>query len=473
MPRRLRRFGALAGLAALAPLGPGLACTGARGGGAAAFELPPPGPSAAGPPELLILVSIAGLVPGRYRGDPPAMPTLAALAREGVAADAVVGVAPAAEYPAHATLVTGRRPAAHGIVADRRLGDHGVRRARYSHASLLRAPTLWQAAVDAKRGVAALGWPTTVGAAIPDLLPDVDAPSRGQSWLESLRGAATPRTLELAREAGGAEAAAAVPGAGRDAVLVGVACRLSAAPSPPALLLLHLAQTREPLARAGLDAPETLAAFAAVDAELARLLHCLADAGRLARSAVAVVGDHGEIPIHTIVAPNALLAEAGLQTPDPGSGGLLSWSALARSNGGSAFVYADSEDDALLARRALEVESARTGAFRIVPAAQMLGHGADPAAWFGLEAEPGYGFSDAATGPALAPAAARAVGGYLPDRAEMDAGFVAWGRGLRRGVRVPRMNQADVAPTLARLVGLDLAEVEGRALVGLLEVPGG
>jgi hypothetical protein len=382
-------------------------------------------------------------------------------------------VAPAAEYPAHATLVTGRLPSSHGIVADRRLGERGVRRARYSHASLLRAPTLWQVAADAKREVAALGWPTTVGAAISDLLPDVDGSGTGESWLESLREAATPRTLDLAREAGGADAAAAESSAGRDAVLVGVACRLAAAPTPPSLLLLHLSQTRDPLRLAGVDAPETLAAFRAADAELARLLRCLGSAGRLAGSAVAVVGDHGEIPIHTAVAPNAILAEAGLLTPSPGSAGLVSWSALARSNGGSAFVYADSEDDALLARRALEAAATRTQAFRIVPAAQMLGYGADPAAWFGLEAEPGYGFSDAADGVAVAPAAARAVGGYLPDRAEMDTGFVAWGRGLRRGVRVPRMSQADVAPTLARLVGLDLAEAEGRTLVGLLEVPGG
>jgi hypothetical protein len=460
--------GRLAALAAV--LAAGLACAGADRGGPRPPALPAP---AAGRPELLAVISIAGLVPEYYQGERTEMPTLAALARDGVAADAVVGVAPAAEYPAHATLVTGRRPAAHGIVADQRLGERGVRSARYSHASLLRAPTLWQAAAEANRAVAALAWPTTVGASIPLLLPDADGPGRGQSWLDGLREAATPRVLELASAAGGADAAASAPGAARDAVLVGVACRLAAEPRPPALLLLRLSGTSAPLVGAGPDAPETRAAFAAVDAQLARLVGCLADAGRLATGAVAVVGDHGAIPIHTIVSPNVVLAAAGLLTPDPRSGGLLAWSALARSNGGSAFVYAEEEDDALLARRALESAAARSGAFRVVPAAQMLGYGADPAAWFGLEAEPGYAFSDAAGGPELAAAAARAAGGYLPDHAEMDAGFVAWGRGLRRGVRVPRMSQADVAPTLARLVGLELADAEGRVLVGLLERSGG
>ena len=45
----------------------------------------------------------------------------------------------------------------------------------------------------------------------------------------------------------------------------------------------------------------------------------------------------------------------------------------------------------------------------------------------------------------------------------------ASGRGIRSGVRVPIMRQTDVAPTVARLLALDLGEVEGRALVGALQ----
>src|SRR5262249_37812534 len=163
-------------------------------------------------------------------------------------------------------------------------------------------------------------------------------------------------------------------------------------PASPGLLLLHLSGTREVLLRAGPDAPETRQAFAAADAEVGRVVACLARANRLARSAIAVVGDHGAVPLHTLIAPNAVLVHAalvpaGLATPDPRSAELLRWSALARSNGGSAFVYAEKEEDALLARRALEEEAGITGAYHVVPAAVMLRLGADPAAWFGIEAE--------------------------------------------------------------------------------------
>jgi hypothetical protein len=184
-----------------------------------------------------------------------------------------------------------------------------------------------------------------------------------------------------------------------------------------------------------------------------------------------VVGDRGFAPVHSLFAPNAALLAAGLKTPAPGSEGLMRWSAIARSNGGSAFVYAQRESDAVLARKALTQQAERLGGFRIVAADELLRGGADPEAWFGLEAQPGFVFDDTVRHTPLAPAAIRGASGYLPQRAEMDAGFVAWGRGVRPRVRVPRMRQCDVAPTVAKLLGLELGATAGRPLIGALDVP--
>jgi predicted AlkP superfamily pyrophosphatase or phosphodiesterase len=423
-----------------------------------------------GEPRGLVVVSLAGLTARHYRGEAPWMPTLAALAAAGVSADAVRGVAPASHYPAHATLSTGRRPAGHGVVADRRLGERGVGETPYADAKILRAPALWQRAAQSGLRVAALAWPSTRGAEGILNLADGE-PSAGKSWLDSLRGASSPEAIELARAAGGDAPAAQPPGAGRDAVLLEVACRLFAAPAPPRLLLLHLSQTAQPLAARGPEAPETRAAFAAADQGLARLLGCAQASGQLAETAFAVLGDHGALALHTLVAPNAVLARRGLLTPQALGREVVSWSAIARSNGGSAFVYAKRSEDARLARRALEEEAGRSGAFRVVSAQEMLQLGADPDAWFGLEAEPGFAFSDDPREPLLRPAAARGSGGYLPERPEMDAGFVGFGPGLARGVRIPLMRQTDVAPTLAPLLGLALEGAEGRVLVGVLRLP--
>jgi len=426
-------------------------------------------PASPGRPDLVILVSVAGLTPDLYLRAPTPMPILADLARAGVAAEFVGSVAPAAAYPVHTSLVTGRPPNDHGIPADHMLGDRGVRRARYWHASYVRGPTLWQSAIDARIGVASLDWPATLGAAIPLLLPDVLPTRRGERWSDLLAETATPWLLELARGRSEELTESAKPGASRDALLVDVACKVVAAEPPPGLVLLRLSQTEPVLRAQGPHSQQAGEAFARVDGDLGDLLGCLEDAGSLSRSAIVVTGDRAVLPVHTAVRPNAVLAEAGFLTLRA-PGAIKSWDAVVRSNGGSAFVYARDDRSAVGARNALEAVAERSGAYRIVSAEEMIQRDADSEAWFGLEARPGFAFDDFVGGPLLRPARIRAVGGYLAPRPEVGPGFVAFGRGVRRNLRVPEIDQLDVAPTLAALRGIDLPGARGRVLVGMLRL---
>jgi hypothetical protein len=425
--------------------------------GAPAFAAPAPGP-----PAHVLLVTVAGLTPRRYLEAGGGMPVLAGLARAGAAADRVEPVAPPAAYPVHATYVTGRAPRGHAVTADRLLGDHGVRQERFTHASYVQGPTLWDAVVASGGSVASLDWPATVGARIPLLLPDLASARdpRGQDVLAAaspwLRDLATESAVDLAR-----------PSPARDAFLVSAACTLLASPAPPRLLLLRLTQTEPVLEARGPFAAQADAAFAGADAALGDLVGCLEDAGRLAESALVVAGDRAVLPVHTAVAPNRVLADAGLVASDA-RGVVSAWRAIARSNGGSAFVYAVDAESALAARRALEAAADETGVFRLVTADEMIARSADPEAWFGLEADPGFALVDAAQGPLLAPAPVRGAGGYLAAHREEAPGLVAFGRGVRDGLRIPALRQVDVAPTLARLLGVELPQADGRAFVGLL-----
>jgi hypothetical protein len=430
-----------------------------------------PTPAALAGPARVLLVSIHGLTPGRYLAadGERAMPMLAALAQQGVAAESMLPAFPPSSYPAHAALVTGVSAAKHGIAAERRLGKQGVGADRVDQASDLRAAPLWQAVAQQGDGVASLDWPTTGGAAIADLAPDLVLPA-GANWQGALAIHGAGRAAEFALRAGGSDPAAAAPGAARDASLVTMACGLLLAEPAPRLVLLRLSQTQVALDGAGPDSEAARAAFAASDAELGRLVRCLGDAGLLDTTGIAVAGDHGAMPVHTEIRANAALAEAGLLVPS--DSGVRSFDAIARSNGGSAFVYATSDDPALLARRALAAAANETGAFRVVSASDMVERGADPEAWFGLEAEPGYVFADTASGPLLAPASVASAGGFATSDPHMATGFVAWGPGLRRGLRVPGLRQTDVAPTLARWLGVAFGPVEGRAMVGWFATSG-
>jgi predicted AlkP superfamily pyrophosphatase or phosphodiesterase len=350
------------------------------------------------------------------------------------------------------------------------LGDRGVRRARYWHASYVRDATLWQSAIDARIAVAALDWPATVGAAIPLLLPNVHPTRRGELWSNLLTGTATPWLLELARADPDQLAASGRPGAPRDSLLVDLFCNVVAAEPPPGLILLRLSQTEGVLRAHGPHSQRARDAFARVDADLGELLGCLDRAGSLESAAIVVVGDRALLPVHTAIRPNSVLAEAGLISLEA-SGAIESWSAVVRSNGGSAFVYAREEGSAVDARSALRAEAERSGAYRIVPADEMIRRDADSEAWFGLEARPGFAFEDSSRAPLLRPATLRGAGGYLETRSDPGPAFVAYGRGVRRSLRIPEIDQLDVAPTIAKLRGLQLPGARGRTLVGVLHLP--
>ena len=424
-------------------------------------------------PALLVLVTVSGLGPAEYQGPDPAMPTLAAWGKLGIQADAVVPVSPAGVYPAHATLMTGAAPSAHGVDADRVLTSEGITGEQYRHVDQLAMPTLWQRLQEAETPVAVLDWPGSQGASVPLLLPDVEP---GTLWLTGLDSHATPAIAQAAR--GRAKPGIDRPGAVRDTFLVDVACALAAGATPPRVILLRLAGAEDALIGRGPGSDVARAAFGQVDAELARLADCVAANGRARGASFVVTGDAVPSPIHTAIRGNVLLAQAGLLDLDP-RGGVTAWRAILRSNGRSAFLYAIDAESALAARNVLLAEAERSGSFELVRASELIELAAGRNAWFALVAAPGRAFVDASSGPLLSPAAFRGAAGDLGSAAP-PVGFVAIGRGLRRALRVPVLAQGDIAPTLARLLGVELAVAPdaehpsglGRAQVGLLRLPG-
>ena len=86
---------------------------------------------------------------------------------------------------------------------------------------------------------------------------------------------------------------------------------------------------------------------------------------------------------------------------------------------------------------------------------------------FAVDAAPGYAFG-ASCAEGLETANRYGTHGFLPSRPSMSTGFIAAGAGVRPGVTVERIGLVDVAPTAARLLGLDMPGVEGRVLVEML-----
>src|SRR5690349_4759594 len=99
----------------------------------------------------VIMISIDGLVPDYYTS--PAqlglkVPNLTKMKLGGAYAEGVEGIFPTVTYPAHTTLITGVRPAIHGIVQNRIFEAPTAPQTKewYWYANDLKCETLWSMA---------------------------------------------------------------------------------------------------------------------------------------------------------------------------------------------------------------------------------------------------------------------------------------------------------------------------------------
>ena len=91
-----------------------------------------------------------------------------------------------------------------------------------------------------------------------------------------------------------------------------------------------------------------------------------------------------------------------------------------------------------------------------------------------LAAREGYAFSQEATGLDLVvanPNPTAGAHGFLSTDPKMNALFVASGAGIKAGKTLATVENIDVAPTIARLLGVSLENAAGRVIEEILMDP--
>lgn len=416
--------------------------------------------------RYLVLISLDGLRPEFYLDDAYEAPELRALARAGGHARAAEGVFPTVTYPSHASIVTGVRPARHGILFNVLFDPTGARGRWYEEASDLRASPLWEWARAAGLRTAGVSWPSTLGARIDLLLPERDYYAR-RDPLDRLGAAVTPGLLERL-------GLVPRPGIFRDVIewdafLTAVSAAIIRH-ARPHLLMLHLVQLDYFQHRGGRAGADVKPALARVDVHLKTLRRALEEAGIAPRAAIIVTGDHGFQDVEQTLFPNQVLAAAGLRDcPRAGNG----WRATVHIAGSSAAVFVTPPGDPATARLAeAAFRNAAASRLTIVSREELDAMGAMPGAAFAIEAAPGFDLSGSCLRPEAkreAPAIQRGSHGFLPFRPSMATGFIAAGLGVRAGTVLERIRLIDIAPTAARLLGIAAPAVEGRVVEEILQ----
>ncbi len=431
--------------------------------------------AAANKDRHVVLVSIDGF-PAYLWNDPNVpIPVLRGLATRGAQAQAMTTSNPSITWPSHTTLVTGVPPQKHGVLANGLIVRQGPGKPPkieqwVDKTQLVFAPTLYDVAHAAGLTSAESDWVAVTRAKTITWsfaeLPNPTGPVEKEMIAAGLATADDIAAMGLGPNRRKI--------AFRDEMWTRAACFMFTRHKPN-LLLHHTLNTDSSHHRYGPGSDPSYSALALADRLLGDLVRAVDASGLRDRTTFIVTTDHGFKKVSHFIYPNVLLKQAGLlRVAGPT---VTQADAYALAQGGLAFVYITdpARKTELLPRLKTLFEGAEA-VDRVIDAreAHTLGMPTpEENPGIGdliLYPKSGHSFSSAATGTAGVGPAVNYAGshGYFNGDPELDGIFVASGAGIRQGVRLERIRNLDVAPTIARLLGLDLPNVDGRVLEEIL-----
>jgi len=430
------------------------------------------------PARHVVLISIDGFHPDMYEDSTWPTPNLRALMKEGTYANHMKSVFPAYTYPSHTAMVTGALPARSKICFNQPIGSRGEWNwyARY-----IKVPTIWQALAKAGLTTSAVMWPGSVGAEITYNVSEIWDVDHPDDRATEVHRHATPGLFEeIERSATGTLDSTNMndnyfsldENAGRMAAYIFKKYK-------PAFLALHFATVDGEEHEFGRDGDSVRLAVEANDRAIGDVLEAIDQSGLKDSTTIIIVGDHGFCTIHQVFRPNMLIKRVP---------------AMFIAAGGSAFLYRyrdtkKADVPGIIASVTAALDSLPQGKrklFRIIDRHELDQMGADSAALLALAAIPGMVFSGSLGGAKtsnmgpgtqiqqnpLEGVFVPTTGGhhgYDPNIKDMWTGFIAAGAGINKSGRIQELCVTDIAPMIAKLLGIAFNTPDGKVVPGILQ----
>jgi predicted AlkP superfamily pyrophosphatase or phosphodiesterase len=406
-------------------------------------------------PSRLVVLSVDGMRPDFYRRPKEfglKIPNLLELVKAGASADLVESVYPTTTYPAHATLVTGVPPSAHGIYSHlASLDPTEEARPWCWFAGALRVPALWDVVRATGRKTAAVSWPVSAGAGIDYNIPEIWDPRLADPHRDFATPArhSTPGLFQEVMKVLEPVIGSATPDRLRSEAALYLWSRYR-----PDLLLVHFVHYDQLAHKFGPTSPQALAAIEQADEEIGRFRENSVEADA---PTIVVLSDHGFVSVQKEAAPLAVLAEEGLFTQETDGTPKLGKLGAVHAGGSFAVYWLEepSASERASLRRAVKRLVELGSVEEVVDRARLESLSADPDAELSLDAAPGIYFSDRFEGPPVRDSLKdRGTHGQLPTRPGLEASFIAAGPDITAGRNLGCIALTQVAPTLASWLGL-------------------
>lgn len=387
----------------------------------------------------------------------------------------VYSIYPTLTYPAHTSIITGRYPKSHGVIDNTFLQPGRESPDWYWHRRHVRGGTLYDEAKKAGMKTAALLWPVTARARIDFNMPEIFANRPWQNQIMvSLANGSPFFQFKMNQLFGHLRHGKNQPDLDH---FTHQSLLYTLKHYKPELVLVHYTDLDTMRHHHGFDSEQAQEALGRHARRLSEIIQTLKDADIYEESTVVVLGDHSSLDAHTIVNLNVLFREKGWISVDSKTQ-RFSYEVICKNCDGSAYIYMKNERDERIKEEIRELLQGFNNRYHcieeIYTGAEAGELGADQNCAFMLEACRGYYFLDSMEGDVIKPINPAEAGvvphvtlnthGYSPNKEDYTTVFMAAGKGIRSGVQVERMDLVDEGPTLARLLGLELKEADGKVV---------
>lgn len=409
------------------------------------------------------------------------LPNFSKLIEEGALIKNVETVYPSLTYPAHATIITGRKPNNHNIINNTFLDINRDEPEWYWNSKNIKGETLYDLVENRGLKACSILWPVTGKSKITYNMPEI---SCTRPWhnqiIRSLMAGSKMYQFIMNNRHGHLRKGIAQPYLDNFATEVAKDTIINYKPN---LMLLHLVDVDSQKHYKGNNSEEIIAAFERHDKRIGEIINSLEIADILDDSTVILLGDHSQLECNKMIRLNTLLKENNLIKVDKNDL-IVSYDAIAKSCDGSSYIYLKDKYDENCRRLVFSIiedimqENENPIEF-FLSGEEAEKMGADSKCSFMVEAKEGYYFVDEWKGNFIEdinedeigklPHRMKSVHGYSPTKENYTTFFLAFGKNVKKGFYLEEGKLINHGQTLAKFLGLELKDSEGVAEERIIE----
>ena len=394
----------------------------------------------------------------------------------------VESVYPTLTYPAHATIMTGMYPKNHGIINNTLNKFSDINPDWYWYRKYVKTKTLYDLASEKGLTTAALLWPVAGRSSINYNLAEIFAPKPWQNQLVmSALAGSLKYQLDLNKRFGHLRNGLSQPALDN---FVHESVKYTIDKYKPNLLLIHYTDVDTNRHYHGYNSKEANDALLRHDKRLGEIIKALKEANIFEESTIVALGDHSALDGNYMIRLNSLFRENGLLKVNK-KGIITSYKAVAKNCDGSSYVYLKDKNDTDTYKKVKELlenlkNSDKSPIDFILNSKEAEDEGADPNCSFMVEGNLNYYFVDETLGKVIekvkesevgkVPHRTKATHGYHPKKPNYNTFFMAFGKGIKKGVKIDGGKLINHGPTLAKILGVDLGKTDGEAEERILDM---